>query len=405
MADSAQIQAQLVSTGAPPFATLLDSKCQLLLDQAVSGGAGTAAYMQVAQAFPALTQYLQSQGNAAYKQTVNAAGNGVTLKATDGKSTLTFDNILSTGQAPIIPNTQIVGIATFTMASPEPDQLTRIGQAGWEIFDDIHKIYSAYELWGQLIKPLGLRAQSLISNVIESWTESSSESAASVGGDIELSTMNAVAEESSEVTEVVVDGAETAEMTIAWGGAAETFGLSLLIAAIPWLLGKLSKTFVLNVQALNVSGTDFTWSIPYISEGAAQVQPQSSALPTPATITNPLTDVTSRVVQQADFSFTNTDGYEGLGFILALTPANETNPVAAVVVNVPWSGDNRIAVVDPFSEQKQPIPWPTLFQLNSVSNGAVNSMLGNNKVAVEAGIDALEGNQDTYNVVIRIRNI
>jgi hypothetical protein len=128
-----ELQTSLVSIGAPPLGTVVDDTFQLLIDQAVSGGAGTETYMRHIQAFHALVSYISSHGSNAYKMTTSPAG--IAVSATDGHSTLSVETVLSTSDAPIIPNTQVVGIATISFKSPEPDQLTRYTESAGRLAD------------------------------------------------------------------------------------------------------------------------------------------------------------------------------------------------------------------------------------------------------------------------------
>jgi hypothetical protein len=249
--------------------------------------------MRNIQAFHALVSYISSHGSNAYKMTTSPAG--IAVSATDGHSTLSVETVLSTSDAPIIPNTQVVGIATISFKSPEPDQLTRYTEAGWEVFDRLHQLHSAAELWESLLQPLGQQAKTLISNVIDGWLNTSAKTVGDVSGDIEMTTINAVTEVSSE--EVTLEVAEqTVTMAVEWGAVIETFGIAAAVAAIPYLVSFLSKTFVLNFKIVNVSGHEFSWLLAYISEGGATVTPQTNALPAPSVITNPFTSKRSTVV-------------------------------------------------------------------------------------------------------------
>jgi hypothetical protein len=399
---TAQIQASLVDVGAPPLGTVVDEAFQLLIDQAVSGGAGTQSFMRHIQSFHALMSYISSQGANAY--TMTTAPDGISVSATDGHSIMSVQTVLASSDAPIIPNTQVVGIATISLKSPEPDQLTRFTEAGWEIIDKLDHLHSGAELWEALIKPLGQQAKTLLSNVIDGWLNTGAKAVGDVSGEIEMTTIKAVSEVSSE--EVTLEVAEeTVTMAVEWGAVVETLGVAAAVAAIPYLVSCISKTFVLNFKIVNLSRRDFTWSLAYLSEGGATAEPKTNTLPAPTVVTNPLTSKRSTVVQEADFTFGNSDGFEGLGFVLAVSQANSSQPLAAVVVNIPWSSANRVAVVSPYGPNGQLLAWQQVFEANSSSNGALNGKWGNAEFGIDVGIDALQGNGDLYNVVARIRDI
>jgi hypothetical protein len=91
--------------------------------------------------------------------------------------------------------------------------------------------------------------------------------------------------------------------------------------------------------------------------------------------------------------------------VLALTEQNSSKPLAALVINIPWSGQNRVAVVSPYGPDAKLLPWQQVFEANSNPNGALNATWGNAEFGIDVGIDALEGNSDNYNIVARLRAI
>ena len=402
---AAEIQASLVSTNTPPLCMLQTAAFNLLLDQAVSGGAGTAAYLGQIGQINALMNTLAQQGASAFKIEQDPSGTPLIVTGTDGHSKLMIRSDFSPTSSVLVPNTNITGIATITMQGPGPDFITRTAQAGWEVIDTAHETYTAYELWTALFKPLGSKAIELISNLAESWSSTSAASVGDVAGEIEMTSMNVASEVSSETVSVAVDGAEVAEAAIEWGSVVETCGISLVFMFIPDIVSAIWKNFLLNFQMLNVSSYDFNWKMNVIN-GSAAVQPATQSLPKPVTVMNSATNTGSLVVQQADFTFANQDTTDGIGAVFYLQAADLSKPTAAVVLSISDTDNNNVTVVSPFDEAGQLIPWQTLLQANSNNSaGNLTNSFENVDIGIDIGIDALEGNSDSYNCVLRIRNL
>jgi hypothetical protein len=146
--------------------------------------------------------------------------------------------------------------------------------------------------------------------------------------------------------ELAAEGAEY--LAVDWGSVAlEAAGLGV-IAAIPLLVSYLGHKMVNSVEIHNLTNLDFTWSVLDQEWGKASIMPKQdkggNILPKMDYNTDSWGDKTTvKVAYSADFQFINSNDYGSIGYVLGLTPSDNSTPAKAVV-SIPWAGDNTIWV-------------------------------------------------------------
>lgn len=375
-----------------------DDSYRLVFDQAVSGGAGTSTYLQHMMRFAGLTDYLNQKGDAAYTVTQLPDGS-MQAAATDGASSIQVGVALNPNLAETdLDGVPVRGLATVTMTLPEPMQLAKIVSFGLSLAEIPPGLIVTNALIQSLFKPLLQQLTRYVQTTIDQWLDIEVGEDIDALGDAIADVAGDTAEEvGAETAEVVVEEAVVAELAIDLSVAVPAFAALGLLVAVPLLVMALSKQFRLHLEIDNQTDHDFQWSEPYIYNGAMTAQPASALLPKMGRAVDSWGDRTDvPVVYQANFSSMNKSGYEGTGIALQLTPTDYPDQNLAVLISIPWIADNGLWVGD----VTPGFDWEQAFNDRPEAKLAVSH--GNQRFYTSLAIDALSGQNDAYNCVLRI---
>jgi hypothetical protein len=408
--DVPQLTFHLVDVGAGPGLPVEQNEAyQMLLDNAVAGGSGTATYLGHMFRFSGLTDHLAQAGPAAFVESdgPDPLTRQATATAPDGTSTMTVGLRLNEGlQAqPVTPGgTPVVGIATVRMALPAPYEIVKFVELGIGIGEIPAGIVVTQALWDALFSPLLQQVTGWVQTTVSDWLR------LDVGEDVDIdalgesieSTADDAAEAAAEeAAEVIVEEEVVAEVAIDLAAAVPALGALGLILAVPLLIEALAKNFQLHIEVDNLTDHDFAWDLAY-QYGATTVKPAAAVLPRMGRATDAWGDETDiPVVYQANFACMNTSGFAGTGLVLHLSSPDLPGEDVAAVVSVPWLEDNAVWVGDGDGISD----WKSLFDDHSSSDGQERAGYGNRRLAVSLAIDALSGHGDAYHAVLRIESL
>lgn len=377
----------------------------LLLDNAVSGGAGTTTYLQHLLQFSDFASYLNTAGASAFS-VANGPQNTLQATASNGTANLTVNVQLqppaAAGQA-AQDGPPVFGMATVRLSLSGSMNLTKIVQFGVSLAELPAGVVVTQQLWQALFRPLLGQLSKFVQSSIQQWLSTEvGDDAAELGETLQGATEDVAADVGDEAAEVMVDEEVVAELAVDLSAAVPALGALALLVAVPVLLSALAKNFVLHLEVDNLTDVDFQWSLPYVDEGSVTVQPAQGTIPAMSTATDLWGDQTTvPVVYAADFSAVNDSGYSGIGFALALTPQGYTGQDIAAVVSIPWIADNGVWLGDPGSAPD----WGALYSANSGGTGGTTAAYGNQRFYASLAIDALSGNNDEYHCVLRIERL
>lgn len=373
---------------------------RLQLDQAVAGGSGTAGYLGHVQKLADFSAYLQRTGDAAFTES-DGPGGGKQAVATDGTTTMTVGVVLDAPTAAAADAPPVRGVATVRLALPHPYEMVRIAQFAVTLAELPAGFVLTQQVWASLMSPLVSRLTAFVRSAVDTWLETDvGEDAAALGDALDVGTGEVAADVAEDTAAAVVEDVVVAEVAIDLAAAVPALAGLAVLMAIPLLIAALAKSFVLHVEVDNVTDRAFTWSVPYVDEGAVTVEPADAVLPAMGTATDAWGDRTTvPVIFQASFSAANTNGYAGVGFVLNLSPAGLTGQDLTAVVSVPWAADNGIWLGQPGRTPD----WAALYAANSGSTGALRVTHGTQHFVATLAIDALAGHGDDYHCVLRIQ--
>jgi hypothetical protein len=374
---------------------------RLQLDQAVSGGGGTAAYLGHIQKLADFSAYLKKEGGGAFTES-DGPGGGRQAVASDGTTTMTVGVLLdapttaAAGDAP-----PVRGVATVRLALPHPYEMVRIAQFAVTLAELPAGFVLTQQVWASLMSPLVSRLSTFVRSAVDTWLETDvGEDVSALGDALEAGTGDVAADVAEDTAAALVEDAVVAEVAIDLAAAVPALAGLAVLMAIPLLIAALAKNFVLHVEVDNVTDHAFTWSIPYVDQGAVTVQPADAVLPAMGTVTDAWGDTTTvPVVFQASFSAANTSGFAGLGFVLNLSAQGIPGQDLAAVISIPWAADNGIWLGQPGGSPD----WGALYAANSGSTGALRVSHGTQHFVATLAIDALAGHGDEYHCVLRIQ--
>jgi hypothetical protein len=371
---------------------------RMLIDQAVSGGQGTAGYLNRMLQFAKFSSYVNHTGISAFSQTPGPSGS-FQATATDGTTTMNVgvqlnDNLDETDSNGI----PVRGVATVRMSLPDPQQVVKIVNFGLGLAEIPPGIVVTNTLIQSLFKPLLQQLTKYVQSTIEDWLESDVGESVEELGDALAETAEDVAETVGEETaEVVVEEAVVAEVAIDLSAACPAFAALALLIAVPILVEALEKDFQLFVEIDNLTAHDFNWTIEYQYENGTTAQPKAPLIPKMGYATDSWGDKTNvQVIYQANFSSMNKSGFAGTGFAMRLTPSDLTGADIAACISIPWIDDNALWLGD----VTPGMDWEGAFNNNPVSQLSVSH--GNQHFSTTLAIDSLSGNQDIYHCVLRI---
>jgi hypothetical protein len=392
------LQFSLVPTTAVGFPVESDDIYRDVIAQAVSGGKGTAAYLQHLLSLSDLVGYLHRTGVDAFV-TEPLTGGAVQARATDGHATMNVAVRLNDGLAETDLNgLPVRGVATVRLALPGPNDLAKIVSFGLSLAELPAGIVVTNILVQSLLKPLLQQLVSYVQNTVMRWLAVDvGEDIADLGADLADAAGEAAEEVGAETAELVVEEVAVAEVAIDLSAAVPAFGVLALLAAVPLLITELSKQFLLHLQVDNVTDHDFTWSQPYIYNGAMTAQPADQVLPKMGRVVDAWGDTSDLpVVFQANFSAMNKNGYKGTGVALKLSPDGLTGQDVGIIISIPWGADNALWMGD----VGPGMDWESAFY--SFPEATLHTTHGNQKFFLSLGVDALTGNSDSYHCVLRI---
>ncbi|SFC24941.1 hypothetical protein SAMN05421780_10416 [Flexibacter flexilis DSM 6793] len=377
---------------------------EMLLDNASSGGNGTAYYLKTMLKFSDLAQYLNDKGLDAY--TIDAGlNNSLQATATDGISSLcinvTLNENLEVTQA--YDGTPVQGIATVQLSLPDPENINKIVNFGISVLELPPTIVVTQQLWQALFKPLLSRLTKFVQGSIENWLETE------VGDDIEGlgDTLSAITEDtastvSEETADIVVEEEVVAELAVDLSMAAVSFGALAILVAVPIIVKLLEKKFILHIEVTNETDIDLNWSIPYMNEGGMATAPQDSVIPKMSKVKDIWGDETNTPVMfQADYIAMNKSGFSGIGFVIGFSQDEFENQDFAAVISIPWISNNSIALCNPDDFDG----WEDVYNQNSFADNNQIKRFENQRFATEIAIDALDGQGDEYHVSLRIQKL
>jgi hypothetical protein len=369
-----------------------------VISQAVSGGKGTAGYLQHLLSLSDLVSYLHRTGPAAFIQESLPNGS-VQSRATDGHATMNVVVQLNDGLAETDLNgIPVRGVATVRLALPAPNDVAKIISFGLSLAELPAGIVVTNILIQSLFKPLLQQLVSYVQNTVVRWLDVDvGEDIAELGDDLADAAADAAEEVGAETAELVVEEVAVAEVAIDLSAAVPAFAVLALLAAVPLLIIELSKQFLLHLEIDNVTDYDITWSQPYIYNGAMTAEPKDQVLPKMGRAVDAWGDETDvPVVYQANFSSMNKSGYKGTGVALKLSPNGLTGQDVAVLISIPWGADNALWM----GEVTPGMDWEQAF--DDYPEPVLHTTHGNQKLYLSLGIDALTGNSDSYHCVLRI---
>jgi hypothetical protein len=387
----------------PDFSIEKTEAFGMLLDEALAGGAGTRNYLQHMLKFASLSSYLNNKGPGAFVLSAGPGG-GQQATATDGTSTMTVGLVLGPlAEQPAGAAPPVRGVATVRLALPHPFDVVQIAQFAVTLAELSPGTVLNRQVWQALARPLLTRLTAFLRDVIGRWLATDvGEDVAGLTSALDGVTAEAAEAGAEETAEVIVEGEVVAEVAIDLAAAVPALAGLAVLLVIPMIITALAKRFVLHIEVDNVTDVDFTWSIPYVEEGAVTVRPASSVLPKMAEVTDSWGDTTTvPVVFQGTFSSMNTSGYAGIGLVINLSPAGFTGQDTCALISIPWIADNAIWLGGPGRAPD----WAAFYAANSGANGRLRVSHGNQRFTTALSIDALSGASDEYHCVIRIERL
>ena len=368
------------------------------IGQAVSGGKGTAGYLEHMLSLAALTSYLHKTGTAAFVNEQLPNGS-MQARATDGHATMNVAVQLNDGlKETDLNGVPVRGIATVRLALPTPNDVAKIVSFGLSLAEIPAGIVVTNVLIQALFKPLLQQLVSYVQETVVRWLDVDvGDDIADLGEDLADAAGEAAEEVGEESAELVVEEAVVAEVAIDLSAAVPAFAALALLAAVPLLIMALSKKFLLHLEIDNLTDHDFTWSEPYLYNGAMTAQPAEPVLPKMGRAVDAWGDETDvPVAYQANFSAMNKSGYEGTGVALKLSPSGLVGQDIAVCISIPWAADNALWIGDATPGMN----WEYAF--DNYPEPVLHTNHGNQKFYLSMGIDALSGQSDSYHCVLRI---
>jgi hypothetical protein len=333
----------------------LTTAANTALQQGMQGGSGTQAFMAGQIVQDNFFGYLNENNDSCWSWSVDESGNPAYFAAQQSGSntmflagTATIDagaaaNPGSSGQFTFNEQTyNIIGTLTTTLGyntAPLWYMQVPLGVA-----DGITSGVLAKILWSSALKPIMTGVWNGLKSCI---TKCSS------------------AEDPGDVADAADDAAEDASFEGAEGGAdisidfcaaaASYMGLSIVVA-LPILVMALAHNTFSHIQVYNLTSYDVVWSLAYQDSGQMYIEPTTLSNNGTTEYTIPATGSYSpepgiiapvTVVHEADFGYTNTNQFEGFGYVMqfALNEAGTTTNVdtATVMISVPWDLTNTLA--------------------------------------------------------------
>ena len=393
----------LVETSTEPgFPTTVGDDFTIMLDNAVSGGEGTATYLHRMLAFAEFAAYLKKAGTDAFTTADGPHGSRLT-SATDGTTTLNITVAFNDGLAERDLNgIPVRGLASIHLATDHPLEIIKFAQFGIALAEIPAGLAVTSALMDALFVPLLNRLTSFMQSTIQAWLESDVGELEGVA-DLLVDTATDVAETiAEETTEIVIEEAVVAEISLDLAAIAPPLAALGILLAIPMLIELLQKDFQVHFELTNFTDHDFTWTLEYIYNGAMTSRPASATIPKMDRATDAWGDKTDDLVAyQADFFSVNSSGFQGTGYAMKVATPDFPAEDIAVVLSVPWALDNTIWAGSPPVDGN----WESLFNARGAGGGPLSVNHGTRNLYVDMGLDAASGHHDSYHCALRIRPI
>jgi hypothetical protein len=375
---------------------------RMLLDEGLAGGSGTANYLQHLLRLASFSTYLSKNGESAFAVSPGP-GDGQQATASDGVTTMNVGVTLDPPPPGAADPPPVRGTATIRLALPHPFNVVKIAQFAVSLAELPPDFVLTTQVWQALLKPLLSRFTSFLRSAVDSWLETDvGDDLAGLTDALDATTSEIADATAEEAAEVVVAEEVVAEVAIDLAAAVPALAGLAVLLAIPLLISALAKQFVLHIEVNNMTDVDLSWSIPYTDEGSVTVEPAASVVPKMGKATDSWGDQTTvPVIFQAVFSSMNTSGYEGIGFVLNLSPAGFTGQDTCAVISIPWIADNAIWLGAPGRSPD----WASIYAAHSGPTGTTHIFHANQHFAATLAIDALSGNNDEYHCVVRIQHL
>jgi hypothetical protein len=332
-----------------------------LLQQALQGASGTAAFFSAQNQLAGLITWINEQGDSAWIESTDANGNPVFFAEQTGAGTASQSVIVSSAFANVIDPTsmaadddtgqtgftwqgqdyQVVGSINLTTSWNNNTQrvvtipvgvLTAIGASGL-----------AGYAWAGLVKPL---LQGVVAGIKSCFSAAP-----------EVATAADAAEAAGDAADAAgVDAAAVGEASVSMAVGAAAFAGMIVLAAVPFIIGALEHPTSQALKVYNLTPYTLTWSLPYIDDGTMNVCPGTGGTDN---TTNPnipglmsmspgngITPV--EVYSEGDFAFQNTNNLKGFSYVMTFTLTDETQQpaqilgTAAVMFDLPWGKDNSL---------------------------------------------------------------
>jgi hypothetical protein len=375
----------------------------ILLDNAVSGGEGTATYLGRMLAFATFADYLSKAGDAAFTVSDGPSGSQQAVASNAGTSMAIAvalnDNLAETD----FDGVPVRGVASVRMATSHPYDIVKYTEFGISLGELPPGLAVSKALMDALFRPLLNRLTSFVQDTISSWLESDVGELDGIADALADTAADVAADVAEETTEIVVEEAVVAEISLDLGAIAPPLAALGLLIAVPLLIELLAKDFQVHFEVNNLTDHDVDWAIEYAYDGSMTAQPASPTIPKMGRATDAWGDKTDMpVAYQADFSSTNASGFEGTGFVMRLSvPDLPEDGDIAVVLSVPWAADNSIwlGAAPPGTD------WQQLWNDHGGGGGPLAVNYGTRNLYVDMGLDAASGHGDSYHCALRIRAI
>lgn len=320
------------------------------LMSAMQGGQATAAYMQQQTTVQNFFNWLKTEGSAAWVSSTNAVGLPVLFAAQrSGSESISLvvspnvDQAVVNGQTP--PSSMTVNSDTYDVVGSVTVSLEYGETSIWLVEFPL----------GALTR-LGIRALAGVA-----WADFLQPMLAGISRSISLIGANAgegggaaaeglLAQQAAE--EGGVDGAAVGADTLTFViGAAATAAI-VVLAALPAVLQVIAHPTYQGLQVVNLTPYQITWAIADQAHGAVAVEPAAGS-GDPSTVIPPSTPVTNggattTVAPMGQFAFASQSEVSGIGYVMTFVLADpmtgETIDTAGVMFDIPFSGDNSLAV-------------------------------------------------------------
>lgn len=241
------------------------------------------------------------------------------------------------------------------------------------------------KLFNSLLVPLYENAKTLLTNISKNLQSASQVENPTIDP---MEQSEEIIEEQDQVIEelpeeLVEEGVDY--LAIQWSSVALDIACMAPLVAIPMIIEFLGHEMYHSLMIQNLTDINFTWNLDELVSGKTAVVPATSSIPQCQTQTNLLGDQeTTRFSFQVNFQFINSTNLSSIGYVMSLAPDGGGDS-AALVVSIPWAGDNTIWVGTGDSDPA------TTYAQHSAPNGDLSMVATFDSYQVTFTINKLEG--------------